>query len=378
MGGGNEPPYFTTDYNRPSTELLKSVDQHHYKQQYGENPPNVNKDEWAGLLGGNFREEIEAEKRLQHGLHSRESSVNGSVHGDYYEDQTQRRVDVGSWVTNNLDQTRVKKEVTHENEKSFIFDKENESDEFDYDEADLPTEHEQQLQEELRQTSPVAVRQISPVAVRQTSPVDVKRTSWTPALPERGSMLPPPRPVKAVNTFAAASASTSKSSSYVEASDDERPQQAPAKRARLELDYDQEQLKSMSYDDLASEPFDYDPRAVLRPPPRNSAGVPMRLEEQLANMGVMDDEHIKAMFAAQNDEDWEETGGYFMQEVGKRMTALMHVRHERRTVSTKYELEIKKRNARVAAKQGDVEKQLRGLKAGGSELMKSQSPVPKT
>lgn len=207
-----------------------------------------------------------------------------------------------------------------------------------------------------------------------------------PTLPAQLTAMPPPvvatQPQPKVATaFTTVSVPTSKSSSYVEVSEDEAPITAPpsTRKARFELDYNPQTLKSMSYADLDNEPFENDPRAAAAtaPPPVNEYGVPLSLQQRLGNMSLMREEDIKAMFAAQKDQEWEDTGTWFMEQFGDKMRRLMDSRQERRKIALQYEMEIKKRQARVEAKTGDVDEELRYLKNGGKDLMdKRASPMP--
>jgi hypothetical protein len=208
---------------------------------------------------------------------------------------------------------------------------------------------------------------------------DEKAPEPTPSRSRSNQMLPPPPPpqMKVTSTFTTSSAAASKSSSFVEASEDEMPPNQPvAKRARLELDYDPHVLKTMSYTDLDKQPFEKDPRATNTTPPVDEHGIPLTLHRRLGNLSRMKEEDVRAMFSSQKDQEWENTGAWFMGQFETQMRRLMEIRQERRMIALKYEMEVKKRQAAVAAKTGDVEQELRYLKTGGRELMdKRVSPM---
>ena len=75
------------------------------------------------------------------------------------------------------------------------------------------------------------------------------------------------------------------------------------------------------------------------------------------------------MFLSQKDQEWEDTGAWFMSQFKYQMMRLMEARQERRMIALRFELEVKRRQATVAAKTGDIEQELRYLKTRGKDLM---------
>ena len=208
---------------------------------------------------------------------------------------------------------------------------------------------------------------------------DLERLEPTPSR-NRSMEMPPPAPppqMKVSSTFATTSVSTSKSSSNVEGFEDEAPPVHPtAKKARIELDYDMSVLQSMSYADLAKESFERDPRVANTTQPIDEHGKPLTLHRRLGNLPRMKEEDVRAMFSSQKDQEWEDTGAWFMSQFETQMRRLMKIRQERRMIALKFESEVKRRQAAVATKTGDVEQELHYLKTGGKDLMdKRISPI---
>jgi hypothetical protein len=188
----------------------------------------------------------------------------------------------------------------------------------------------------------------------------------------RSNHMPPPQ-LKVTSKFATDSIPTSKTSSYVEASEDEVPRiQSVAKRGRMELDYDPQVLKIMSYPDLEQQSFDRDPRIPDSTTPVDEHGVPLTLHRKLSNLPRMKEEDVRAMFLSQKDQEWEDTGTWFMGRFEAQTRRLMEIRQERRKIALTFEMEVKRRQATVAAKTGDIEQDLRYLKAGGKDLMEKR------
>jgi hypothetical protein len=192
----------------------------------------------------------------------------------------------------------------------------------------------------------------------------------------RSNHMPPPQ-LKVTSKFATNSIPTSKTSSYVEASEDEVPRiQSVAKIVRMELDYDPQVLKTMSYLDLEQQSFDRDPRVPDTTTPVDEHGVPLTLHRKLSNLPRMKEEDVRAMFLSQKDQEWEDTGAWFMGRFEAQTRRLMEIRQERRKIALKFEMEVKRRQATVAAKTSDIEQDLRYLKAGGKDLMEKRvSPI---
>jgi hypothetical protein len=82
---------------------------------------------------------------------------------------------------------------------------------------------------------------------------------------------------------------------------------------------------------------------------------------------------VRAMFLSQKDQEGEETGAWFMGQFEAQMRRLMKNRQERRMIALKFEMEVKRRQATVAAKTSDVEQELRYLKTGGKDLMEKRA-----
>lgn len=197
--------------------------------------------------------------------------------------------------------------------------------------------------------------------------------TWSKQMPPPAS----PPVLKVTSTFATTPLPTSKSSSYVQASEDEAlPNQRAAKRARVELDYDLQVLKTMSYTDLDKQPFEIDPRAANNTPPVNEHGIPLTLHQRLSNLSKMKEEDVRTMFLNQKDHEREDTGAWFMGQFETQMRRLMEIRQERRMIALKYEMEVKRRQAAVAANTVDIEQELRHLKNGGKDLIERRvSPM---
>ena len=315
---------FMTDYNLASHELRKADDARHYAQQHG--GYNMHDDNFTaeGIIPENWQEIVETERELQIGF-SRPSSVAGDLN-----DGHQMYLQGGQ----------------------------------EYNSEDDIDSHGQGGKNDIQEDQDHNSEEVP---------------EPTPSRTRSNQMPPPPPPpqLKVTSTFVTTSVPTSKSSSYVEGSEDETPPLQPAaKKARIELDYDSQVLKTMSYADLDKQPFEKNPRAANTTTSVDERGLSVTLNRQLGNLSRMKEGDVRAMFVSQKDQEWEDTGAWFMSQFGTQIKRLMEIRQERRKIALKFEMEVKRRQAAVVAKTGDVEQELHYLKTGGKDLMEKRvSPM---
>jgi hypothetical protein len=326
---GREEHYmnFTTDYNRPRGGHPKTDDAQYYTQPHGDYKLNNSRFPLGKVIPDNWQEVVKIEKGLQAGF-----PCPSSVAGDF---------DDGRQICQDDDQEYGdQKDIESQTEGG-----ENDVEELQHHIDDEQSHHEGQVPD----PTPSRIR---------------------------SNHMPPPQ-LKVTSKFATTSIQTSKTSSYVEASEDEAPPIQPlAKKVRIELDYDPQVLKTMSYADLDKQPFDRDPRAPDSATPVDEHGVPLTLHRKLSNLSRMKEEDVRAMFLSQKDQEWEDTGAWFMGRFEAQMRRLMEIRQERRMIALRFEMEAKRRQAAVAAKTSDVEQELRYLKMGGKDLMEKRvSPM---
>lgn len=142
-----------------------------------------------------------------------------------------------------------------------------------------------------------------------------------------------------------------------------------------ELDFDSPDLQSKSIADLDEVPFSLDPRLPPTKLALDSNGTPLNLSAKLTNLTKMRLDDQTALFRSLTDTEREDTADWFLEKFRADMAKLMAVRTERRKVALKFEMDVKMRERRVHTKREDVEQQLVGLKKGGAELVKAQSPA---
>ena len=83
----------------------------------------------------------------------------------------------------------------------------------------------------------------------------------------------------------------------------------------------------------------------------------------------MSEPDIRTMFASQTDAEREDVGAWFMAQLQDMMKTLLDIQVRKREISMKFEDEVGRRLAVVERKDSEVERELQGLKRGGSELI---------
>jgi hypothetical protein len=142
------------------------------------------------------------------------------------------------------------------------------------------------------------------------------------------------------------------------------------KRSReVDLDYDHDVLKTMSFETLYKEPFD-SIHLDHAPKPIEVQGLEKDLTRNLERLDKMSEIDQKTMLRNQNDEDWAETGTWFIQKFQEDLKQLMDARLERRKLSMRYEHEVRKRHKAVERCTTGVNEELNGLRTRGTDLIK--------
>lgn len=196
-------------------------------------------------------------------------------------------------------------------------------------------------------------------------------------------LQPQPQPRTHHPPFSSKVSSYHESSSEEDQAADDEPSTKPpsvtstltasgTKRRRhdsIELDYDAETLKTKTLTDLDSIPFSLDPNLPAPPAALDSNGNPMSLGAKLTNLTKMRPEDQTLLFRVQTDAEREETATWFLDKFRADMQKLLRARVERRKVALRFEMSVKQRDRTVAVKKADVQSELDALKKGGGELI---------
>ncbi|KAK3687271.1 extracellular mutant protein 11-domain-containing protein [Podospora appendiculata] len=145
------------------------------------------------------------------------------------------------------------------------------------------------------------------------------------------------------------------------------PSKDLTKKRRLSLDYNDAELNRMSYSDLRTQSFDYDPQAAaLQQTTVPSGG---SLEERLEHYkgkGGMDQHQFFTRISAN---EWEESGDWFLEQFTSVVLKMKKARKEKRKVIEQFEGEIAAREEAVRGKIENIGRTLEDLKQEGQTMM---------
>lgn len=139
----------------------------------------------------------------------------------------------------------------------------------------------------------------------------------------------------------------------------------------IQPEYSLEEMRCKKLSDFQEEPFLSSPKVKnkhLDDSRQHEASFAFRL---LKLSEYTQDEQRK-IFQAQNDEEWIETGQWFVDRFQEDLENLLAVRLERRKIALKYEDKLRRRQKEVELAQSGVEKELRELESGGGELIRNR------
>lgn len=137
------------------------------------------------------------------------------------------------------------------------------------------------------------------------------------------------------------------------------------------LDYDQSDLSKKSLAELQNEPFIKDPRESTEPQ-RDGLGNDLSLSQILEKWSKMTDEALKVTFGSQTDEEWAQTGRWFVDSFQADLKELIQIRLARRKVALQFEHKIRERQREIEHHRAGLDHELRELQEGGSGLLKDR------
>lgn len=138
------------------------------------------------------------------------------------------------------------------------------------------------------------------------------------------------------------------------------------------LDYDADVLSGKKLGELQNEPYTQNPRAPAKTPATDSNGNEMKLPQILDNLSRMTQDQQQATLSTLTDDEWAQTGQWFVEKFQADLEKLMEVRLKRRQIALTFEDKIRRRQRQVEYQQSGVEKQLKELQEGGMGLLKDR------
>ena len=149
-----------------------------------------------------------------------------------------------------------------------------------------------------------------------------------------------------------------------------RRQDKPAKKRRLSLDYNDAELNAMTYSDLQSQGFDFDPQAAALQ--QTSVPTGDSIEDKLEHYKDKDSLGQHQFFTQVSIDDWEAAGDWFLEQFSDVVKNMRKVRRVKREITIKFEAEIAAREEAVRGKMEGIDRTLGDLKQEGQTMMKGK------
>ncbi|KAI9872567.1 MAG: hypothetical protein M1830_001475 [Pleopsidium flavum] len=145
---------------------------------------------------------------------------------------------------------------------------------------------------------------------------------------------------------------------------------ANSKKRPLELDYDPETLRTMDYSDLKAQPFDSNPHAPPSVLPDNLSTA--SLPDKLQHVTTLPNDQRTQFFSSLTMTEWEDSGDWFVERFTDLVKRMKEARQAKRKLAMEFEEEITRREEAVRKAKETVEGELKTMKKGGEEVLKSK------
>ena len=143
----------------------------------------------------------------------------------------------------------------------------------------------------------------------------------------------------------------------------------------VDLDYTEDQLSQMSYNQLRSECFDFDPKCSVQIFPEEvRSGALTKQFEFVKDLKDLTDEQrsktLRSFFSSLTIDKYEECGDMILELFSDILTKFKDARQEKRKITRKYEEEISHREETVDGASLGVDNEMKRIRQAGSDLLK--------
>lgn len=140
----------------------------------------------------------------------------------------------------------------------------------------------------------------------------------------------------------------------------------------VDLDFDQEKLFQMPYEELKIQAFEDDPNST------KLGKTPMGSHESLeGRLDMYKSEPVKIQqefFASLPIDEWEQAGEWFLAQFGQSMTKIAEARRERRNIATGFEKQFADRDAVIKKKTENLNAVFTRMQSGGESILRGKTP----
>ncbi|MCJ1291909.1 hypothetical protein MMC34_003457 [Xylographa carneopallida] len=143
----------------------------------------------------------------------------------------------------------------------------------------------------------------------------------------------------------------------------------------MDLDYNEELLSKMSYSQLRSESFDFDPRDSVQIFPEDVRSRPLIKQfEYVKDLKDLTDgqrsEKLQSFFSSLTIDEYEECGDMVLELFSNILAKFKDARQEKREVARRYEEEISRREHTVSGASLRVDNEMKRIRQAGNDLLK--------
>lgn len=139
------------------------------------------------------------------------------------------------------------------------------------------------------------------------------------------------------------------------------------KRRRKSLDYDDEVLNTMEYEELREQPFDFDPATVTAS--SRATGQVGDDDQKLAQMQHMGSAEQHRFFGNMSVDEWESAGAWFSDQFAGIMRKLTAARQSKRHIVDSFEQEAAAREAEVRRRSDKIDEKLQKMREDGMKVV---------
>lgn len=151
-----------------------------------------------------------------------------------------------------------------------------------------------------------------------------------------------------------------------------RQDPAPADNHQCLPDYDDEELKNMTYKDLEEESLETVPHAEVFAFPMNLRGPEVTFEQRLEHYVEAPDKEQSAFFESLTNAEWEKAGDWFIDQFSGCLNDFKGKRQAKRAQAAQFEDEIKTRERLVRARANKYDSDLNGMAGIGQQLLRNK------
>lgn len=142
---------------------------------------------------------------------------------------------------------------------------------------------------------------------------------------------------------------------------------------RLEPDYDDDELKKMTYVDLKKETWETETHGQKRGNDHDPQDPQIRFEDRIEQTIQNAKATVQVAFFEQlSREEWEQCGDFFIDKFAGLMKAMKEARKKKREIITSFEAEIEAREKAVRGQSDSIEKKFSEMRNGGEGLLKDK------